>query len=80
MNRNLLIWITLAALTLAGYYFAESWLPKRSLILLLLLITSVKFLGVGFQFMELKHAHSFWKTAFLTLLTLYIGLVLSFQL
>ncbi len=42
---------------------------------LILLLSGIKFLLVTFQFMEMKKAHSFWKSMIFLYLGLYITIV-----
>lgn len=74
-TKDLILWISLVVLTLLAYFFSES-AGGKILLYTLLIVTSIKFLGVGFQFMELKKAHGFWKISFVFLLVVFIGLVL----
>ena len=74
-NRDLILWILLIGLTLFGFFSSESNLGSGTLVLFLVSATAFKFLGVGFQFLELKRAHLFWKIGFIFLLSLYLGIV-----
>lgn len=77
MNRtDTLLWLLLIGLTLFAYFSAESNLSNSTLVLFLVGATSIKFLGVGFQFMEMKKAHLFWKLAFVAMLLAYAIVVL----
>ncbi len=75
-KKDLILWITLVGLTLLGYFSSESAIGKPMLVFALLAVTAIKFLGVGFQFMELKKAHAFWKVSFVAFFVLFGILVL----
>ena len=72
-SKDLSVWLLLLMLTLtsvaASEYFAGLLVPA------LLVITAIKFLGVGFQFMRLKEAHVFWKAGLMLFLAIYVVLV-----
>lgn len=63
-------YIGLLALTLAVALLA-SFPINKAIVAIILLLSFVKFSAVGFQFMELKRAHPFWKI----LLSVYGGLL-----
>ena len=74
-KKDLIVWIGLLILTLSSYFSAESALGKRALVFVLLGITAIKFFSVGFQFMELKKAHRFWKISFVSIFLIFATLV-----
>lgn len=74
-KKDLILWVVLITLTLVGYFSSITEMEKMTLILSLLVVTIVKFIGVGFQFMELKKAHIFWKVSLVALLSVYVLLV-----
>ncbi len=76
-KKDVIIWITLLMLTLSSYFSAESSLGRKRLVFVLLGITAIKFFSVGFQFMELKGAHRFWKISFVSLFIIFAILVIS---
>ncbi len=51
----------LIVLTLVTALISNADLFSHDIILLILFLSSIKFLLVAFQFMELKKANSFWK-------------------
>ncbi|HFB99222.1 MAG TPA: hypothetical protein ENJ53_00320 [Phaeodactylibacter sp.] len=78
MNKqHLILWIMLVALTISSYLSSEFLVRRSSLVAVLLGITAVKFFGVGFQFMELKKAHLFWKVSFVLIFLGFSALVLG---
>ena len=72
---NLGLWITLVVLIVISSLFAEN--KSAFIIPTLVTISAIKFLGVGFQFMEVKHAHIFWKIL-LFIFTLVFSLSIIF--
>jgi heme/copper-type cytochrome/quinol oxidase subunit 4 len=52
-------------LVVAAFWLAEgSNIDSKKLALVILGVALVKFMGIGFQFMELKKAHFAWKFLF----------------
>ena len=72
-----IIWILLLSLTAIGYFASEDWFTGRKLAFALMLFTAVKFLGVSFWFMEMKHAHSAWKWILIAVLVVFGGLIIA---
>lgn len=77
MKNSLFIsFVILVILTLTGvsasYLFHAKWA-----VFIILLFAVIKFYIVGFEFMEIKTAHSFWKTIFI-IYALIIGSVIWF--
>lgn len=70
-KKDFTLWVVLITLTLVGYFSSSAEMGKSTLILSLLAVTVIKFTGVGFQFMELKKAHTFWKVSLVSLLGIY---------
>ena len=71
-KSNIITWVLLIALTVASYLFSEGNLSGNKLVLFIMSITIVKFISIGLQFVELKHAHTIWKVMF-------IGFILAFS-
>ncbi len=69
------VWVILIAFTITGYFSSEEWFSGRSLATVLMLLTAVKFIGVSFWFMEIKHSHSAWKWALLSVFLLFSLLI-----
>ncbi len=74
-KKDFTLWLALIILTLIGYFSSSAEMEKRALLLSLLAVTIIKFTGVGFQFMELKKAHTFWKVSLVSLLAIYTLLI-----
>ena len=77
-KSNIITWVLLIALTVASYLFSEGNLSGNSLVLFIMGITIIKFTGIGFQFVELKHAHTAWKVLFVGFILAFSVLVLGF--
>ncbi|TGV02332.1 cytochrome C oxidase subunit IV family protein [Flavivirga rizhaonensis] len=67
-------WIVLLVLTLASALFSK--LESKYIILVILILAALKFLGIAFQFMEMKKAHVFWKTLIIGFLALFVIILL----
>ncbi|WP_299158206.1 cytochrome C oxidase subunit IV family protein [uncultured Tenacibaculum sp.] len=76
MNKSTIItWVSLLLLIIISTLF--STIENSLFVYLIIGLAAIKFLGVAFQFMELKKAHSFWKIAILCFLFIFTVLVLS---
>jgi hypothetical protein len=69
------VWIVLIVLTICTALIANSALFISNAVLLILILSVVKFLGVSFYFMELRKAHIFWKISVFMYALLFIVLV-----
>ena len=58
-KANTILWIALVILISLSYFFSEKHIQSAAVIIAL--VSIVKFLSVGYQFMETKHAHIFWN-------------------
>ena len=63
-------WIILLVLTLASALFSK--LESKYIIFIILILAMLKFLGIAFQFMEMKKAHVFWKVLIIGFLVLFV--------
>ena len=79
MNKSTTItWILLIILTIASALVSN--IDGKYIVLLILFFAVLKFIGITFQFMEIKKAHVFWKViilGFLVTLTLIIIALLA---
>ncbi|PHQ55576.1 MAG: hypothetical protein COC16_04995 [Lutibacter sp.] len=74
MNKaNSFTLIILLVLTITASVISNS--SSSSVVMAILGVASLKFIGVAFQFMELKKAHIFWKSSLLFFLTLFSILI-----
>ena len=71
-NILTITWILLVILTIAEYTFAEISLPTKIAFFGIMTASFIKYIGVAFQFLELKHAHSFWKFIAVTIVVLFV--------
>ncbi len=62
-------WALLIILTIVSAVFGNLQEAYRVIILMILVI--IKFCSVGFQFMELKKAHVFWKTLLIVYIVMF---------
>lgn len=75
-NKATLTWIILIVLTIASALISK--VESKYVVLIILILSALKFLGIAFQFMELKKAHPFWKGIILGFVFLFgIGLLLT---
>lgn len=73
-KRTQLTWIVLLLITVIVGLISMSFMNYA--VVLILMLSAVKFLGVAFEFMEIRTAHSFWKIAVVTFLMIFIGITL----
>ena len=72
MKKELSItWILLLFLTVASAFIANYYINGNYLVQLILLLAVLKFIGVAFNFMELKKAHAFWKITTIAFIVLF---------
>jgi len=77
MKRETLVivWIVLVVLTILEYTFAELKMPAIIAFAGILLASFIKYLGVAFEFLELKHAHPFWKFITVTIAVVFLSTI-----
>ncbi|WP_420604168.1 cytochrome C oxidase subunit IV family protein [Flagellimonas sp.] len=68
-------WILLVVLTIITSLF--SGMNGINVSIFVMVLAGFKFLGVAFQFMELKKAHLFWKLIITGYLVLFITIILT---
>lgn len=62
MKKEFVItWILLLFLTSVSAFISYQYNNGDYLVHLIMLLAGLKFIGVAFNFMDLKKAHSFWK-------------------
>ncbi len=69
-----LTWIILITLTIASALISK--LDGAYIATIILLLAILKFLGIAFQFMELKKAHTFWKGMIIVFLVIFVSIIL----
>lgn len=73
-NTATLTWIILIVLTVTSALLSS--LESKYVVLVILILSALKFFGIAFQFMEIKKAHVFWKTIIIGFIFLFgIGLL-----
>ncbi len=70
----IITWIILIVLTIASALVSK--LESSFVVLLALIFSALKFLGIAFQFMEMKKAHVFWKGTIVGFLMIFITSIL----
>lgn len=74
MQKSLtLTWIALVSLTFISASFAQ-W-EGRYTVVIILALSALKFIGIAFQFMEIKNAHRFWKIIILAFVLIFAGIL-----
>jgi len=75
-NTASLTWIMLIFLTITSALVSK--LEGKYIVLIILVLSALKFLGIAFEFMEIKKAHVFWKSIIIGFIFLFgIGLLLA---
>ena len=75
MNKqNVITWILLLFLTVIAGLVSNAQISY--VIPLILLLAVLKFIGVAFNFMELRKANAFWGVLIIGFLVVFCGLVL----
>lgn len=72
-KQAFITWGILVALT--GVVALISKLDSQYVVVLILGISFIKFIGIAFQFMELKGAHKIWKRLLIGYSLLVIGII-----
>lgn len=74
-KQNIITWVLLMILTvIAGLVSSAN---SVYIIPLILLLAVLKFIGVTFNFMELKKANIFWKVIVIGFLILFVGIIFA---
>ena len=73
--NNKITWLILISLTITGFIFSESTFLKTGLAVTIIFLYAIKFLGIGFQFMELKKAHIIWKAILISILIIFVSFI-----
>ena len=71
-KKNLITLVVLIALSLLVAVLSKNEIVKS----ILILIFAIKFILVSFSFMEMKHAHTFWKTLIILFITILFSILL----
>jgi len=76
-KQNIITWVLLMVLTvIAGLVSSAS---ISYMIPLVLFLAILKFIGVSFNFMEIKKANVFWKVLLLGYLIVFCSIILTLQ-
>jgi len=74
---SIITWIVLLFLTIVSAMFSS--VQEKYIIPIIMTLAAFKFIGVAFQFMELKRAHFFWKSFIFIYLVIVITLILAIK-
>ena len=77
-KNNIITWIILILLTIISGLVSS--LIASYVVPLILILAVLKFIGVSFNFMELKKAHLAWKVLLIGYLTIFISVILILTL
>jgi hypothetical protein len=72
-KSTIITWTLLIVLTIASALVSK--INGKYIVFIILLLAVLKFIGITFQFMELKKAHSFWKVSVVVFLLLFTGII-----
>lgn len=75
MKKTIVTLVLLIVLTLISAVLSTQ--TEAFVVIGVILISALKFIGVSFYFMELKHANSFWKGSVLVFLMFFITAVIT---
>ena len=80
MKKNvfLWVWIMLILLTISTTLITNSVLSISISALLILGLSSLKFIGVSFYFMELRKAHTLWKVSLIIYVLIFMVITMLF--
>ena len=78
-DNHTITYIILLLLTWIGFFITDSKWNAGNWIQVGLIIGGLKFLGIYFQYMEIKHAHWLWKVLGVGFVGIIIGFILLFQ-
>jgi len=73
-KQNIITWILLLVLTVISGLVSNAALTY--VIPIIMILAVLKFMGVAFNFMEMKKAHVFWKILIVGYLVVFCGIVL----
>jgi len=72
-KSTIITWTLLIVLTITSALVSK--INRKYIVFIILLFAVLKFIGITFQFMELKKAHSFWKVSIVVFLLLFTGII-----
>lgn len=74
-KKDIYALIFLIILTIITAVFSVNFNQFKFVVIIILVLSSIKFLIVSFQFMELKKANTFWKILISSFLIIFIGII-----
>ena len=70
LKKNAIMLVVLVTLIILNYVFAENGMQNA--VYFIVVVSAIKFIGVVFQFIEAKHAHSAWKGLSFVFVAIYL--------
>jgi len=71
-KKNTILWVILMLLMLFNFWLAEiSQTAANWTLLVILIVTIIKFLSIAYQYMELNITHKGWKLIFVVFILLF---------
>ncbi|RLD74678.1 MAG: hypothetical protein DRJ10_16675 [Bacteroidetes bacterium] len=71
-KKNTILWVVLMLLMLFNFWLAEmSATAAKWTLVVILMVTAIKFFGIVFQYMELKDANKGWKFIFVIFILIF---------
>ncbi len=74
-KKDIITLVLLISATLFTSVISVNSDSLKYVVFVILIVSGIKFSLIAFQFMELKKAHIFWKTALICFLVLFFGVV-----
>ncbi len=72
-KQHIITWVILMILTVTSGLVSQS--VAAFVVPVILLLAAFKFIGVAFNFMEMKKANIFWKILIVGYLVVFVGIV-----
>ncbi len=73
-KRTFYTWALLLVFTILAGIVSRT--VNNYAVVVILALSAIKFMGVAFEFMDLKVAHNFWKIAVTAYVLIFMGIIL----
>jgi len=73
-KRTFYTWALLLVFTIIAGIVSRT--VNNYAVVVILALSAIKFMGVAFEFMDLKVAHNFWKIAVTAYVLIFMGIIL----
>lgn len=73
-KQHIITWVLLLVLTVISGLVSNAALTY--VIPIIMILAALKFIGVAFNFMEMKKANVFWKVLIVSFLVVFCGIIL----